>query len=58
METSEGKPPQADTTETERNQAEQEEGATDEGAGDGAEEILDDPSHNPDDENLEKYRGG
>lgn len=56
METSQGKPPQSDTTETERNQAEAEEGATDENAGD--EEILEDPSHNPDDENLEKYRGG
>ena len=53
-----GKPPQSDTTETERNQAEAEEGATDEGAGESEEEILDDPSHNPDDKNLEKYRGG
>ena len=56
MNMSEGKPPQSDTTETERNQAEAEDGATDEGAGE--EDILDDPSHNPDDENLEKYRGG
>lgn len=53
-----GKPPQSDTTETEENKAEVEEGATDEDAGEGAEEILEDPSHNPPDENLEKYRGG
>ena len=52
------RPPQDQQTETERKREEVEEGATDEGAGDGAEEILEDPSHNPDDPNLEKYRGG
>lgn len=55
---SEGKPAQDQTTETEENKAEVEEGASDEGAGDGAEEILEDPSRNPQDPNLEKYRGG
>jgi hypothetical protein len=54
----EGKSPQSDTTETERNQAEVEEGAGDEGLSEDAQEILEDPSHNPDDPNLEKYRGG
>jgi hypothetical protein len=51
---SEGKPPQEQTTETEENKA-----AVEEGAGDGGDEdILEDPSHNPEDEDLERYRGG
>jgi hypothetical protein len=55
--TEDDRPQEDEKTETEENREEVEHGAG-EGGDSGPEEILEDPAHNPDDPNLERYRGG
>jgi hypothetical protein len=56
--TEEDAPQENEKTETEENREQVEQGAGEDGGDSGPQEILEDPAHNPDDPNLERYRGG